>query len=436
MPKPTVDTRRDVPINRLHLDPENPRHDPIADEDKIIAQLFKSEGVINMVRHIAEFGVNPLEYIGVVEMKDNRGHFVVVEGNRRTCALKVLRDPRKAPSPKYVKQIEELAKGTTVPTHLPVIIFPSREAARPWMSLRHLGPQGGAGMKPWSAAQKARFSMGRSPDELALSILDRAAKAEWLTHAEREAIGLTTLTRYLSNPVVRSALGLGSRSKLIYTHEPSEVDEALKQFLRDAIPKGDRTPLVHSRSKKGEREAYGRSIHTRGLAPRTSLDEPTTPPPPALDLATRRRRSQKHPDDRQTVIPSDFSIHCHDRNLLRLVKELKTLRPEDGFEFSANYVLRAVIERILYLYAKKVGKHSSGMKDTQLINACALALKADGVSDRDTKIMRLAISNLDREYSLDSLGSAVHGAHLPTRKGMISVWDNWEPALKLMLDRL
>jgi hypothetical protein len=36
-----------VDLIQLHLDPENPRHDPIADEPEIIAKLYVAENVLD-----------------------------------------------------------------------------------------------------------------------------------------------------------------------------------------------------------------------------------------------------------------------------------------------------------------------------------------------------------------------------------------------------
>ena len=63
-------------------------------------------------------------------------------------------------------------------------------------------------------------------------------------------------------------------------------------------------------------------------------------------------------------------------------------------------------------------------------------LEADGCTQGQLKNMRIAHSSKDHATSLDTLGAAVHASHLPTRKGLIAVWDNWEEAVKLMLDRM
>ncbi len=70
------------------------------------------------------------------------------------------------------------------------------------------------------------------------------------------------------------------------------------------------------------------------------------------------------------VLPSDFVLANGDKSLQRLAKELRQLKPDDGFVFSTNYLLRAVIERIMVLYAKKCGVFKSSLNDRQLTQAC------------------------------------------------------------------
>jgi hypothetical protein len=428
-----------IPITKLHLDSENPRHDPIRDEPKIIAQLVKAEQVMSLVKDIARRGgVSPLERIGVVEIQDNPGHYTVGEGNRRLCALKLLHDPRKAPTIAQRTVIEALKAGTSLPTKFEVVVFKSRDAARQWIELRHLGAQAGAGTRPWNTTQKARFVRGTSPDHLALAVLDRAEKGGWIDQSTRRRIGITTLTRYLGNPVVRAALGLGSRSELVFTHDAAEVDAALKQFLTEALPSvGGSEAKVNSRTKAADWKVYGQSLHARGIAPTTLLPAPVTAPPPTAAVAPPARgRPLRHPSDRPYVIPPDFQVRHGDKPLQRLIRELKSLKPDEDFEYACNYLTRAVIERIMVLFAKKKQFYQPKMQDRMLTQKCHDALEADGVARTELKNMRTAYSNDDAHHSLDTLGAAVHGASLPTRRTLIAVWDNWEPVLQHMLARL
>lgn len=426
-----------VSINKLHLDPKNPRHDPLEDEDEIIAQLYKDEQVLNLAKDIVAKGtLSPLDRTAVIEMEDNPGHYFVVEGNRRVCALKLLHDPHKAPTSEARKALEALAQRFKAPSSLSVVVFADRQGARPWIGLRHLGPQDGAGTLPWDSSQKTRYAEGESPNQLALAVLDRAEESGWINAEQREQLAITTLTRYLSSPLVRAALGLGSNRELQYTHEASEVDAALQQFLADAVPGADGSaPLVHSRSKKSEREAYARELSARGVAPRTLLPSPAQPPEPSKSPKPTKPRGKQHPDDRKYLVPTGFVIQHSDKALLRLKRELLSTPIEDH-EFAVNYLLRAFVERVMVLYAQHCKVHGPRMKDKQLVHACVDALTKDGGKDSELKSMRVAASDEDAAHSLHTLGAGVHTGHLPTRKSLIAAWDNWEKALKLMLERL
>lgn len=63
----------------LYLDNNNPRHEPINDQSKIIQHLLKKEQVKNLARDIAKIGVSPIEQFAVI--KDEADNHSVVEGN-------------------------------------------------------------------------------------------------------------------------------------------------------------------------------------------------------------------------------------------------------------------------------------------------------------------------------------------------------------------
>lgn len=426
-----------VSLNKLHLDSLNPRHDPLDDEEEIIVQLYQKEQILNLAKDIVAKGaLSPLDSNGIIEMEDVPGHYIVVEGNRRVCALKLLHDPDKAPNSEARRILGELAQRFTVPASIPVVLFADRRAARPWLELRHLGAQDGAGTRSWNPSQQARFAGGGSPNQLALAVLDRAEESGWIDDRQRGQLAITTLTRYLSNPLVRAALGLGNNRELQYTHEASEVDVALQQFLADATPRADgNTPLVHSRSKKSEREAYARELSERGIVPRTLLPSPVRPPKPTGPSKPSKPRGKQHPNNRKYLVPQSFVISIHDNALRRLRQELRIIAIDDH-EFAVNYLLRAFVERVMVLFAKHCGVYRPSMNDEQLTRECVQRLEKDGVQNNDLKSMRVAMSNKDSEHSLHTLGAAVHASHLPTRKNVIAAWDKWEKALELMLERL
>ena len=159
-----------------------------------------------------------------------------------------------------------------------------------------------------------------------------------------------------------------------------------------------------------------------------------TPPAATKVAPSKKQRSSRNPASRQQVVPGDFVVQSKDPALLRVFNELRV--DTQDREFTVNYLLRAFFERVLVLYATKHKFHRPSMNDQQLVQKCEEHLQSTGVHPNELKTMRVAASNQDSAYSLHTLGAAVHGGHVPIAKTLNAVWENWAPALRLMLDRM
>ena len=146
-----------VNIRALLLDSKNPRHVPIENQKEIINYLIENEKIKELAKDIAEKGVtNPLDLVGII-IENNKK--IVVEGNRRVCALKLLDKPNLAPK-KYQRYFTTLqGKVKNHIKKLPVYVFTNREEALPWLSTLHTASSN-TSRKPWSPEQKTRFDQG------------------------------------------------------------------------------------------------------------------------------------------------------------------------------------------------------------------------------------------------------------------------------------
>lgn len=420
------------PLIKLHVDLENPRHEPMNSEAEAIAWLYENEKVEPLAKDIAEHrALSPLESIGVIAMTGNPGHFTAVEGNRRLCALILLNDPERAPSQTTKVLFRKLSKQVTIPAKIEVVQFNSRTDSKHWTDLRHLGPQDGQGVVTWSATQKDRAA-GGGANALAVAILDRARDGKWLD--DKTPPPVTTLTRYLSNRELRAALGLGQPRQLVFTHAQHEVDAALRQFLLDARPSSDGSQArVHSRSNDVDRAAYAREFRTRGFTPQTELTAPQAPTPAAPGASAKTgSRNRPHPDKRKYLISTGFVCKAEDKNLRALFKEMQQT-PIDEHEFANTYLLRAFVERVMVLYMKKVAKGESWKEGQDLVKRCADKLDPTQSANK-FKVMRVAASNKDASHSLHTLGAAVHTNLLHDRKALVTAWGNWEFPVTQMLE--
>lgn len=437
-----------VPISKLHLNLINPRHEPAESEEQAIARLCSTEQIVELARDIVQRGaLSPLEVFGVVPMARNPGHYISVEGNRRTCALIVLNDPKRAPEG-LQSQLRALASRAKLPREVRAHVFPDEAEAQQWIQLRHLGGQGGAGTKDWDPTQQNRAAGGNAKSKahantLSVNVLDRLVARGALTPEERKDVNLTTLTRYLGTPGVRAIVGLGSNRDLVYTHEVDEVDAALLHIVKDSLhPQEDGSFRVNSRTDSTARVNYANELKALGVAPVSHLPQAQTAPPPSalrptaeVSAPAAKKRSAVHPELRKQLVPSSFTVSLNDPVLLRLRKEALELDLK-GFSLCGNYLLRAIVEQILTLYAKKKNVYKEGMTDSALTHACAAQLKNSGVSGKALTNIDKAAGSIHTGHSLHSLGHTVHGGTFPTDTDLKRHFDTWRPSLEAMLAAL
>src|SRR5262245_13522129 len=102
-----------VSLDRLHLDPENPRlPTTLGDGDKEILNFIASTTAIeDLVNAIATNDFFPGEPLVVVPHESKDGHYTVVEGNRRLTALRLLQSPNAIDEPSG--RLKEIVAGAT-----------------------------------------------------------------------------------------------------------------------------------------------------------------------------------------------------------------------------------------------------------------------------------------------------------------------------------
>ncbi len=165
-----------IAVADLELDPHNPRLtdfglDASAAPADIARALWKNMAVDEVALSIAENGFYPHEPLYATR---ENGHLYVIEGNRRLCAVKLLRDD---------DGLRKQVKVTTLPTlsaaakkkldTLPVIIC-KRSDVWAYLGFKHInGPQA------WESHPKASYvawvhnTLGISLDDIASRIGDK-----------------------------------------------------------------------------------------------------------------------------------------------------------------------------------------------------------------------------------------------------------------------
>lgn len=125
--------RQPEQVTNIFLDPKNIRQEIDKDtQDALIADLFSNEDAMQVVESIVENGFFPDELPIVV---NEGGKLVVIEGNRRVAALKVLINPALVPA--YHYKIKELAEGHSPIREVEVVIAPHRDQVNKLLAIKH-----------------------------------------------------------------------------------------------------------------------------------------------------------------------------------------------------------------------------------------------------------------------------------------------------------
>ena len=228
-------------VGDLRLDPENPRlPDELdtSDQGELLRYFLKNYQPVEIAESMAENGYFSEEPLLVVPGDDGP---VVVEGNRRLSALKLLisgdtRDAVDAPA-RWRELAQEAADKDL--DQVPVIQYESRDDLLDYLGFRHV-----SGIAPWTPEAKARFvtalvtrhnysfsdaarAIGSRADAirrqvLAYSTLQQTKKAGYDVHSAERLFGF--FYRSLQSPGVRRHMHIPDPGDLSeQTTEPVEM---------------------------------------------------------------------------------------------------------------------------------------------------------------------------------------------------------------------
>ena len=180
-----LETITKVPVERLRLDRRNPRlhaESVKTSDEELVAWLYRAAELDELLQSISANGYMDIEALIVMDGPDaGNGELVVLEGNRRLAALRLLREPelagRIASSQGLrikVPPIDESLSSTL--DHVSVYPVANRERARPFIGFKHIN-----GPAKWDAYAKAQFA------------------AEWYKSGRSEGIDLADIARAIGD---------------------------------------------------------------------------------------------------------------------------------------------------------------------------------------------------------------------------------------------
>jgi len=151
-----------IDVDKLLLDEKNPRiplNKRKLSQDELVAYVADHYFALTIARSISAHQYFPSEPLIAIPGSKS-GEFVVVEGNRRLSALKLLLHPELRSGLDSRKEWDSLLT-TNVPSKVPVVVVKKRRDVAPIIGYRHI-----SGIQQWDSDAKARYIADQVDDGL------------------------------------------------------------------------------------------------------------------------------------------------------------------------------------------------------------------------------------------------------------------------------
>ncbi len=465
--------RKSANVSSLLLDPENPRIPPTDEDlsqDELLAELIAHDRVYELAKNIATNGYYTDELL-ITAPRD--GKLVVVEGNRRLAALKVLLSPDAAPER---AQRKFWALSAKVPKSMiktiPVTVAPSRDAALPRIAAKHTLPL----VEQWKPAQQARFyralleqgkpvaevcedyglTPGKVEDFLRLDILyQMACSLDLCSNVQREVenprkFPITSLERLMESQPGREFLSVEVDPKHGFKGRVSatEFKKGFAKVVTD-VATGEVTSrdLNNTESIKG----YLRGIkdHKPNKSKKGSFkakDIIKKPEKPATTIPARQKKAKTRRASTR-LIPSDLKCGVGNPRIHDVFNELRRLKVTD-FPNAVAIMLRLLLELSVSHYIQRVGMNPNLLKKYSTRQKRGADWHPSLRQQLNFMLaeMQLPLAPLERKallpftqekqvfLTLDSLDWFAHNKNVqPTERELRSIWGKIEPLMRIVL---
>ena len=444
---------RDIMTNNLLVDIENPRLPEEHDSQfaAIRAMLsIEATKTLALAQAIATEGFSTFERLFVTPSSDNPNRFIVLEGNRRLTALKLLAEPKigqdvlPAAQHRKVKAWSDQYHARGEVKTIECLVFAVREDANPWIERRHMGDQGGVGIVRWGGTETARFNArrrGKRSRELqVLDYVTTHAKLDEDTRGRIRNVSITNLKRLMSDEAVRKAVGLeiAADGGLTTRHSEEHTVKPLLRIISDLAHEKIKVKDIYSAS---DRKKYLRKISTAlpKMVPELPIPTPLAAANPALvapkhsAIGVRRSTVQRV---RKALIPSSCAMNISNSKILQIYRELRTL---DVVEYSnaVAVLFRVFVELSIDHYIQQENlmppTQADNCKLRDKLKKSADSLESSGKLLRDqAKASRAAAQDQQLLHtSITTMNQYVHNRHFsPRPSDLRASWDNLQPFLE------
>lgn len=466
-----------ISITQIQLDTSNFRLGEQSNEQACITKILQdknmSSHLIELAKDIAKHGL----FLDEIIVRKEEEILIVVDGNRRLTALKLLHAPSKSIK-KFQKTFQKIAENAQVPitTKIRCKCYNNQEDYLNHMERLHLGEQYGAGQVRWGPFEKDNLSLMRGTGNL--SYPNARAIYNYLQSigaTNIDEMKISTLDRLFQSKALRDIIDIEVVDNILrFLTDQQLATNRLIKIIEDFTRKDSRLTVRDIISKELA-EKYLQNILTINLPNYIILkdsqlvNEASNEPlqfselnkPPQLNESsdknlqpneasnkplqlgessdTNLQQGQLIPNkptwNRYTVIPrgTKFLTLPRQNKTINLLRELKRINPEDT-PIAAGVTLRLLLECSVNYYIATHELQCEAKLNKQIIMIAEDLFEKKRIT-RDQK-NNLSASGTNFLMTPKPLHIWVHDTHImPDRQSINTAYDSLEFFIKLCWEK-
>lgn len=433
---------RKLALKSLQVNSANDRHGELENETAAVAWLFTHQETY--MRNLAKDLVSTGQIFEPPLVLPSGNDFIVFDGNRRVTCLKLLSEPRRAPSidlQRFFADLKAKWRGT-LPQELLCQVESDREQIDEILLRRHTGVQGGVGRSPWTDRMMSNF-MERTGKGSGINVADEVERRlKSASMLPRKKIPWSTANRLLSSEGLRNRVGISiSKGKFELTHDEAVV---LPVFRRVAEDLANRVVVLGDLWKTEGKQAYLDKLEAEGVLPlpplpflqgggskggvggtRSTGAKPKRTPPVRPVIAK--------PNKRTTLIAQvDYGVvwQAHLQRQHQIWDKLQFKLRLDDHPNAISVLFRVLFELATDNYIKRTDLTSAHANDKLAMKARKIAadLLARGKIDAKYEGLIKKLDQADSLFSVDTLNRYVHSPDFaPSPAHLTALWDQVAP---------
>lgn len=403
---------RQLPLAALIVNPSNDRHGELENETAAIAQLFATQE--QHMRNLAKDLVIKGEVFEPPLVFPEGDNYIVADGNRRTTCLKLLANPRRAPTVELQEFFASLRKQWSgkFPEKIECRVETDRDRVDDILYRRHTGVQGGVGQSTWTDRMKNNFVI-RTGKSAGLNVADEIEKrlrtAKLLPSRK---IPRSNLNRLLSAETVRNRVGISVRKgKMEFIRDEAQTLQALQRIANDLATRIVTLDDVWDTQRKLD---YIDRLDGEGILPSVAPPRPIRPTAPIPEPAPApfKPRPPRPPAWPHLIPNVDYGVswpaHLHRH---REIWEELQYRLELGTHSNAiSVLLRVLLELSIdnYIARTKLPTIQNGEKLSMKVAKVAADLNVKGKINKKYVGALGKLQQGEAIVSIDTLNRYVH----------------------------